>query len=308
MLWYIGRRILQMVPVFIGATFLIYAMVFLLPGDPIAALAGDKAISPAVADQLRARYNLDEPFIVQYLLYLKGIFTFDFGMSFSGRPVSEVLLQAFPITAKLAAMALVIEGVFGIGFGLIAGLRKGKLFDSSVLLVSLVIIAVPIFVIGFLAQFFIGIKWGIVPPTVGGNTSFKNLLLPAFVLGSVSFAYVVRLTHTSVAENLSADFVRTATAKGLSRRRVVNVHVLRNSLIPVVTFLGADLAALMGGAIITEGIFNINGVGGTIYQAVIRGEAPTVVSFVTVLIVVYLIANLVVDLLYAALDPRIRYA
>ncbi|MET4047740.1 MULTISPECIES: ABC transporter permease [unclassified Rhodococcus (in: high G+C Gram-positive bacteria)] len=308
MLWYIGRRLLQMVPVFIGATFLIYAMVFLLPGDPIAALAGDKAISPAVADQLRARYNLDQPFIVQYLLYLKGIFTFDFGMSFSGRPVSEVLLQAFPITAKLAAMALVIEGVFGVGFGLIAGLRKGKLFDSSVLLVSLVIIAVPIFVIGFLAQFFIGIKWGIVPPTVGGNTSFKNLLLPAFVLGSVSFAYVVRLTRTSVAENLSADFVRTATAKGLSRRRVVNVHVLRNSLIPVVTFLGADLAALMGGAIITEGIFNINGVGGTIYQAVIRGEAPTVVSFVTVLIVVYLIANLVVDLLYAALDPRIRYA
>jgi oligopeptide transport system permease protein len=308
MLWYIGRRLLQMIPVFIGATFLIYAMVFLLPGDPIAALAGDKAISPAVADQLRARYNLDQPFIVQYLLYLKGIFTFDFGMSFSGRPVSEVLVQAFPITAKLAAMALVIEGVFGIGFGLIAGLRKGKLFDSTVLIVSLVIIAVPIFVIGFLAQFFIGIKWGIVPPTVGGNTSFKNLLLPAFVLGAVSFAYVVRLTRTSVAENLSADFVRTSTAKGLSRSRVVNVHVLRNSLIPVVTFLGADLAALMGGAIITEGIFNINGVGGTIYQAVIRGEAPSVVSFVTVLIVVYLIANLVVDLLYAALDPRIRYA
>lgn len=307
MLWYIGRRLLQMIPVFLGATFLIYAMVFLLPGDPIAALAGDKAINPAVADQLRARYNLDKPFVVQYLLYLKGIFTFDFGMSFSGRPVSEVLVQAFPITAKLAAMALVIEGVFGIGFGLIAGLRKGKLFDSSVLIVSLVIIAVPIFVIGFLAQFFIGIKWGIVPPTVGGNTSFENLLLPAFVLGAVSFAYVVRLTRTSVAENLSADFVRTATAKGLSRSRVVNVHVLRNSLIPVVTFLGADLAALMGGAIITEGIFNINGVGGTIYQAVIRGEAPTVVSFVTVLIVVYLIANLAVDLLYAALDPRIRY-
>jgi oligopeptide transport system permease protein len=307
-LWYIGRRILQMIPVFLGATFLIYAMVFLLPGDPIAALAGDKAISPAVADQLRARYNLDQPFIVQYLLYLKGIFTLDFGMSFSGRPVSEVLAQAFPITIKLASMALVIEAIFGIGFGLIAGLRKGKLFDSSVLVLSLVLIAIPIFVIGFLAQFFVGIKWGIVPPTVGGNTSFKNLLLPAFVLASVSFAYIVRLTRTSVAENLSADFVRTATAKGLSRKRVVNAHVLRNSLIPVVTFLGADLAGLMAGAIITEGIFNINGVGGTIYQAVIRGEAPTVVSFVTVLIVVYLVANLVVDLLYAALDPRIRYA
>ena len=307
MLWYIGRRLLQMIPVFIGATFLIYAMVFLLPGDPIAALAGDKAISPAVADQLRARYNLDQPFIVQYLLYLKGIFTLDFGTSFSGRPVSEVLAQAFPITMKLAFMALIVETVFGVGFGLIAGLRKGGFFDSTVLLFSLVLIAIPIFVIGFLAQFFIGVKWGIVPPTVGGNTSFKNLLLPALVLGSVSFAYVLRLTRTSVAENLSADYVRTATAKGLSRGRVVRVHVLRNSLIPVVTFLGADLATLMGGAIVTEGIFNINGVGGTIYQAVTRGEAPTVVSFVTILIVIYLIANLLVDLLYAALDPRIRY-
>jgi len=307
MLWYVGRRLLQMIPVFLGATFLIYAMVFLLPGDPIAALAGDKALSPAVAAQLRARYHLDEPFLTQYLLYLKGIFTLDFGTSFSGRPVSEVLAQAFPITIKLSLMALAIEGIFGIGFGLWAGLRKGGIFDSSVLLVSLVIIAIPIFVIGFLAQFFVGVKWGLVPPTVGGSTSFKNLLLPAFVLGSVSFAYVLRLTRTSVAENLTADYVRTATAKGLSRRRVVQVHVLRNSLIPVVTFLGADLATLMGGAIVTEGIFNINGVGGTIYQAVTRGEAPTVVSFVTVLIVIYLLANLLVDLLYAALDPRIRY-
>lgn len=307
MLWYVGRRLLQMIPVFIGATFLIYAMVFLLPGDPIAALAGDKALSPAVAAQLRARYHLDQPFLMQYFLYLKGIFTLDFGTSFSGRPVSEVLAQAFPITIKLSLMALAIEGIFGIGFGLFAGLRKGGIFDSTVLLVSLVIIAIPIFVIGFLAQFFIGVKWGLVPPTVGGKTSFKNLLLPAFVLGSVSFAYVLRLTRTSVAENLTADYVRTATAKGLSRRRVVQVHVLRNSLIPVVTFLGADLATLMGGAIVTEGIFNINGVGGTIYQAVTRGEAPTVVSFVTVLIVIYLLANLIVDLLYAALDPRIRY-
>src|SRR3546814_278669 len=178
---------------------------------------------------------------------------------------------------KLSFMALIVETVFGVGFGLIAGLRKGGFFDSTVLLFSLVLIAIPIFVIGFLAQFFIGVKWGIVPPTVGGNTSFTNLLLPALVLGSVSFAYVLRLTRTSVAENLSADYVRTATAKGLSRGRVVRVHVLRNSLIPVVTFLGADLATLMVGAIVTEGIFTINRAGGTIYQAVTSGAAPTVV-------------------------------
>ncbi|WP_186627205.1 ABC transporter permease [Rhodococcus sp. BP22] len=307
MTWYIGRRILQMIPVFIGATLLIYAMLFLLPGDPIAALGGDKPLTPAVEAALRARYHLDEPFFVQYLEYLKGIFTLDFGTSFSGRPVSEVMAQAFPVTIKLALMALVVEAVFGIGFGVITGIRKGGLFDGSILVVSLVIIAVPIFVLGFLGQFFLGIKWGIAPVTVGGDATFGKLLLPAFVLGLVSFAYVLRLTRSSIAENLTADHVRTATAKGLGRNRVITVHVLRNSLIPVVTFLGADLGALMGGAIVTEGIFNIPGVGGTLYQAIVRQEAPTVVSFVTVLIVIYIVANLVVDLLYAVLDPRIRY-
>jgi oligopeptide transport system permease protein len=297
-----------MIPVFIGATLLIYAMVFLIPGDPIQALAGDKPLSPAVADQLRERYHLDRPFVVQYLLYLKGIFTLDFGTSFSGQPVRDVLARAFPVTIRLALMAIVIEAAFGIFFGVIAGLRKGKAFDATLLVLSLFIIAVPVFVIGFLAQFFLGVRWGIAPVTVGADAGFSRLLVPAIVLGLVSFAYVLRLTRTSVAENKDADHVRTATAKGLSRRRVVVVHILRNSLIPVVTFLGADLGALMAGAIVTEGIFNINGVGGTIYQAVIRGEAPTVVSFVTVLVVVFLVANLLVDLLYAALDPRIRYA
>jgi oligopeptide transport system permease protein len=308
MLWYISRRLLQMIPVFFGATFLIYAMVFLMPGDPIAALAGDKPMSPGVKAALEARYNLDKPFIVQYLMYLKGIFTFDFGTSFSGRPVGDVLAETFPVTAKLGMMALAIEAIFGVGVGVIAGIRKGGWFDSTMLVVSLVIIAVPVFVIGFLAQFFIGLKWGIAPPTVGGDPTFGKLLLPAFVLGAVSFAYVLRLTRTSVDENKNADYVKTATAKGLSRRRVVFVHVLRNSMIPVVTFLGADLAALMGGALITEGIFNINGVGGTLYKAVITQEGPTVVSFVTVLTIIYLLGNLIVDLAYAALDPRIRYA
>src|SRR5665647_1678747 len=133
-------------------------------------------------------------------------------------------------------------------------------------------------------RYVLGVKWRLLPPTVGGNVTFETLLMPAIVLGAVSFAYVLRLTRTSVAENLSADFVRTATAKGLSRSRVVTVHVLRNSLIPVVTFLGADLGALMGGAIVTEGIFNIPGVGNTVYRAITQNQAPTVVSFVTVLV------------------------
>lgn len=306
--WYLGKRLLQLIPVFFGATFLIYAMVFLMPGDPVLALAGDKAAEPAVLDQIRADYNLDKPFLVQYLLFIGGFFTGDMGTTFSGRAVTEVLAETFPITIRLALMALVIEAVMGIVFGLIAGLRKGSWFDSTLLVVSLFIIAVPTFVIGFVGQFLFGIKWGVVPPTVGSDGSFSRLLLPAIVLGMVSFAYVLRLTRSEVAQNLRADFVRTASARGLSRGVVVRDHVLRNSLVPVVTFLGADLAVLMGGAIVTEGIFNIHGVGGLIFQSVSIGEAPTVVSVVTILVVIFVVANLIIDLLYALLDPRIRYA
>ncbi|MCV7091867.1 ABC transporter permease [Mycobacterium interjectum] len=305
--WYIARRIAVMVPVFLGATLLIYGMVFLLPGDPVAAMAGDRPLTPAVAAALRARCHLDDPFILQYLRYLGGILHGDLGRSYSGLPVSAVLAHAFPVTVRLALIAVAVETVFGIGFGVVAGLREGGLFDSTVLIAGLVIIAVPIFVLGFVAQFVFGVRLGIAPVTVGERATFARLLLPGIVLGAVSFAYVVRLTRSAVAANAHADYVRTATAKGLSQRRVVTVHILRNSLIPVVTFLGADLGSLMGGAIVTEGIFNIHGVGGVLYQAVTRQEAPTVVSIVTVLVVIYLVANLAVDLLYAALDPRIRY-
>lgn len=308
MLRYIGRRLLQMIPVFFGATLLLYALVFLMPGDPVEALGGDRGLTEAARQRITEEYNLDKPFIVQYLLYLKGILTLDFGMTFSGRPVTEVMATAFPVTLKLAAMALAFEAIFGVIFGVIAGVRRGGIFDSTVLVLSLLVIAVPSFVIGFVFQFLVGVKWGLLPVTVGSNVSFTSLLMPAIVLGALSFAYVVRLTRQSVSENLRADYVRTARAKGMSNGAVTTRHVLRNSMIPVATFLGADLGALMGGAIITEGIFAINGVGGTIYQAIIKGEPTTVVSFTTVLVVVYIAANLLVDLIYAVLDPRIRYA
>ena len=308
MSWYIIRRVLQLIPVFIGATLLVYFLVFSLPGDPTAAICGERGCTPAVEAALREQYNLDQPFWVQYFLFLKGVLTFDLGVNFAGREIATIIAEVFPTTARLAIMALVFEAVFGILFGLIAGLRKGKIFDSTILIVSLVVIAVPIFVLGFLMQFLVGVKLGWASPTVSGAAPFNELILPAVVLGLVSFAYVLRLTRTSIIENVNADYVRTATAKGLSRRRVVTVHILRNSMIPVITFLGADLGALMGGAIVPEGIFNVNGVGNTLYRAVLNGEAPVVVAIVTVLIMIFCIANLVVDLLYAWLDPRIRYA
>ena len=304
---YILKRFLQLIPVFLGATLLVYFLVFSLPGDPIVALFGDKPVNVAVAAKLREQYHLDQPFWMQYLLYLKSIFTFDLGQDFSGRPIAAVLGEVFPVTARLAIMALIFEAFFGIIFGLIAGLRKGKLFDATVLVASLVVIGIPIFVLGFLLQFTIGVQLGWAKPTVSSAATIPDLILPAIVLGLGSFAYVLRLTRTSVIENMNADYVRTATAKGLSRFQVVRVHILRNSLIPVITFLGADLGALMGGAIVTEGIFNVPGVGNRLYRAVLSGEGPTVVSIVTVLVLIYCLSNLLVDLLYGWLDPRIRY-
>ena len=217
------------------------------------------------------------------------------------------MARAFPTTIALAIYALSIESIFGITLGVIAGVRRGGWFDSTILVFSLLLISVPTFVLGFVLQFLLGIKLGILPVTASVSVDFASLTMPAMVLGGVSLAYVIRLTRQSVSENVSADYVRTARAKGLTNRAVMSRHILRNSLIPVATFLGGDLGALMGGAIITEGIFNINGVGGTLWQAIRLGEAPTVVSITTVLVLVYILANLVVDLLYAVLDPRIRY-
>ena len=307
MLRYIGRRLLQTIPVFFGATFLIFAMVYLMPGDPVAALGGDRGLSEAAYAEIAAKYNLDKPFLMQYLLYLKGVFTLDFGTTFSGQPVTAVMARAFPITVKLALYAMAIEAILGILAGVVAGVRRGGIFDSTILVFSLLLISVPTFVLGFVLQFVLGVKLGVFPTTVGAHVSLQSLTMPAIVLGGVSLAYVIRLTRQSVSENVSADYVRTARAKGLKGGTVMTRHILRNSLIPVATFLGGDLGALMGGAIITEGIFNISGVGGTLWQAIVKGEPATVVSVTTVLVLVYIFANLVVDLLYAVLDPRIRY-
>lgn len=307
MLRYILHRLVQMIPVLIGSTFLIYVMVFALPGDPVNAMFGEKPPNAAVAAQIRSEYNLDKPFLVQYLLFLKGLCTGDFGMTFSGQPVIDVIARVFPTTIKLAFIAVIFEMVLGVFFGLIAGIRKGKIFDSTVLMLSLLVIAIPTFVLGFVGQFTVGLKLGWLPATAREG-SIHALLMPGLVLAGVSLAYVLRLTRTSVVENMTADHVRTARAKGLSGIRVSTFHVLRNSLIPVVTFLGADLGQLMGGAIVTENIFSIDGVGHTLYDAILRQEGTTVVSIVTLLVIVYIFANLIVDLLYAVLDPRIRYA
>jgi ABC-type dipeptide/oligopeptide/nickel transport system permease component len=295
-----------MIPVFFGATLLIFALVFVMPGDPIRALFGERAMSESARQGLISRYHLDEPLWRQYWIYITNVFEGDFGANFRGRAVSDLMAQRIPITARLALLAFLFQTVIGIGAGVVAGVRRQKFFDSLVLVSTLVVISIPIFVLGFLAQIVVGLKLGWLP-VAGIQDGWVSYILPALVLGSVSLAYVARLTRTSVVENLRADYVRTARAKGLSSRRVISIHALRNSLIPVVTFLAVDLGALMGGAIITETIFNIPGLGRAVFEGVQAQEGTVVVGITTFLVVVYMISSLLVDILYSVLDPRIRY-
>ncbi|MBL1085566.1 ABC transporter permease [Streptomyces actinomycinicus] len=304
---YVLRRLLQMVPVFIGSTLLIFLMVNVM-GDPVAGLCGERQCDPATAAQLRREFGLDRPLWQQYLTYMGNVFTGDFGTAFNGQPVTELMATAFPVTIRLTVVAILFEIVVGITLGVLTGLRRGRPVDTAVLLLTLVVISVPTFVSGLVLQLLLGVQWGWIRPSVSPAAGFGELLVPGLVLASVSLAYVTRLTRTSIAENKRSDYVRTAVAKGLPRHRVITRHLLRNSLIPVVTFIGFDIGALMGGAIVTERIFNIHGVGYQLYQGILRQNTQTVVGFVTVLVLVFLVANLLVDLLYAVLDPRIRYA
>jgi oligopeptide transport system permease protein len=304
---YIIRRLLQMVVTFIGTTFVVYALMFANQNDPIQALAGDRPVSDNVRQVLTEQYHLNDSFLVQYAYYMRGLLTGDFGKTLTGRPIGDIMGDAWPNTIKLALLALFFATAFGITAGLVAGLRRGTVFDNSTLALTLLVVGLPIIVLAPVAQLIFGVKLGWFPTTAGARPSLYGLILPALVLGAASTATVLRLTRASVAENVRADYVRTARAKGLSARRVVAVHVLRNSMIPVITLIGVDLGNLMAGAIVTEGVFNIPGVGSKLLQGIQTEDGPLVVGFVSVLVVVFLVTNLLVDLLYAVLDPRIRY-
>ncbi|HEU5450329.1 MAG TPA: ABC transporter permease [Acidimicrobiia bacterium] len=303
---YVVKRLLQVVPVFFGATFLIFALVYAVPGDPIDALVGDRPLEPAVRAELRKRYHLDDPLLVRYGKYVSGLAQGDFGTNFRGRPVSEIMKQRFPVTVRLALLAFAFEALLGLAAGVVAGLRRRSFIDSLVLVSTTVIVAVPVFVLGYGAQKLLAVELGWFP-VVGIREGWRSYFLPAIVLGSLSLCYVARLARASLIEAMRADYVRTARAKGMPERRVVGVHALRNSLIPVVTFLGVDLGSLLSGAIVTEGIFNLPGIGQATFSAIQTQEYATVVGIVTALVLIFILANLLVDVLYAILDPRIRY-
>src|SRR5215213_1615231 len=251
---YVIRRLLQMIPVIIGVTFIIYVVVYAL-GDPTVGRCGERACPAGYIAKFRADYNLDKPLIVQYLLYMGNLVQGDLGTNF---------------------------------------------FGNLVTVSTLFLISIPIFVIGSTAQLVFGVRLGWFPVTATQGT-FYQLIMPAFVLASASLAYIARLMRANLSENLRADYVRTAKAKGLTNTRTVGVHTLRNSLIPVITYIGIDVGVLMGGAVVTERIFNINGIGNFLYRSIRLKDGTSIVGTITFLVLIYLFVNLLPDILYAFL-------
>jgi len=304
---YVMRRLLQLVPVFIGTTFLIFVLVWSVPGDPFTGMCGDRPCPPQFVAAMTEKYNLDDNVLVQYVKYMGALLTGDFGQTYSEQSVGELIARAAPVSLRLAFVAVAIEAVIGVTAGILTGLRGRGFLDNLVLVSTLFLIAIPTFVTGFVIQIVLGFQLEILTPTVSSEATWGELLIPGFVLGSLSMAYVSRLTRTSIAENRRADYMRTALAKGQPRSRIVGVHLLRNSAIPVITFLGTDIGNLMGGAIVTEGIFGIHGIGKLVFDGIIDKQGTIVVGVVVLLVLVFLLVNLFIDLMYAVLDPRIRY-
>lgn len=302
---YIARRLLLVIPVLIGASFLIYAMVWALPGDPIAVLNGERPMAPGVKAALEEKYNINDPLLVQYGKYMLELFKGNLGEDFNGRSVQDQLAQRLPNTFKLALIAIVVEIVIGVTAGAVAGVRQGKMFDNFTMISTIIVVSIPVVVLAFGSQYLFGVKLGWFPIS-GVSQGLKSYLLPGVMLGAMSLAYVTRLTRSAMAENLRQDYVRTARAKGLSPTDITVRHTLRNSLIPVVTYLGADFGALMGGAIITETVFNIPGIGNLVFSAIKAQEGPVVVGTITLMVFIFIIGILISDIINALLDPRIR--
>ncbi|MEU2914195.1 ABC transporter permease [Streptomyces massasporeus] len=305
---YVVRRLGQLVIVTLGATMILFACLFVLPGDPVAQVAGsDKARDPAVIEQLHKQYGLDKPLVVQYGNYVGKLVTGDLGEDYTqGRPVSEILGPKLSNTAKLAVAAIVIDIILGVAVGVVAAMRRYSIWDVSATFITTLAIGVPSIVLGMIMQrlFVVELNWF---PLIADG-SFKSMVLPALTLAIIDAALVAQLARSTMLEVLRADYVKTAVAKGLPRRTVLFRHILRNSVIPVITYLGISFGTLLGGAIITETIFNWNGIGLALIQAIQQNNNPIIVGVVTISVAIFVLLNLIVDLLYAALDPRIRLA
>jgi ABC-type dipeptide/oligopeptide/nickel transport system permease component len=299
------RRLLLTIPVVIGVSLIVFSIIRLLPGDPARALAGVNA-TPEYIQQVRDRYGLDDPIHVQYGNFMRGLVTGDLGVStFSRRPVTTEIGERFPRTLTLASISLLIATVVGVSAGIVSATRRNSLFDNASMLVALVGVAAPVFWLALMLQLLFAVQLRWLPAT--GMGSVRHLILPSITLGMASAALMARITRSSMLDVLKQDFITTARSKGLAERVVIYKHALKNALIPVVTVLGLQFGILLGGAVLTETVFAWPGVGRLLVDAILRRDYPVVQGTVMLLAFLFVIINLVVDVIYAFLDPRIHY-
>lgn len=302
---YIMRRLLLAVPVLIGVSILVFAIIRFIPGDPARAIAGVHA-SPEYIEQVRKELLLDEGIHIQYYVYMSNLLQGDLGRStFTRRPVTAELMQRLPNTLVLAASAMVIASMLGLSAGIISATKRYSLFDNFSMLAALVGVAAPVFWLGVMFQILFSVNLGWLPS--GGIGTWKHLVLPALTLGLATAALIARITRSSMLEVLRQDYVTTARSKGLVERVVIYKHALKNALIPVVTVMGLQFGTLLGGAVLTETVFSWPGVGRLMVDSILARDYPVVQGAVLMLAVFFVMINLVVDVIYAFLDPRINY-
>jgi peptide/nickel transport system permease protein len=300
------RRLLQAVPVLFGISVFTFLMLYLTPGDPVSIIAGDRPISEEQEAQLRIKYGLDGPLWERYLDYMGGVVQGDFGVSFrTDRPVVESIQEALGPTIQLTFAGLLVAIVLGISLGIIAAIFYNTWIDTLAMVVALLGVSMPVFYLGLLLLFGFSFEIQLFPAT--GTGGLKHLVLPAITVGFASSAYIARLVRSSMLETLRQDYVVTARSKGLRERIVVLRHALKNALIPVVTFIGIQLAGLLSGAVVTEQVFSRPGLGRVAVTAIGNRDFPLIQGTVLITAGIYVLVNLLVDLSYAIFDPRIRY-
>jgi len=305
MLSFVGRRLLLAIPTLFGVLVVVFLLLYIAPGDPVMEMIGERADAETIA-RLRAELRLDDPVPVQFAHYTGGVLTGDLGTSYiTGRPIARDILERFPKTLQLATAAMVLAAVLGITIGVLSARRPGSAFDRSAMAAAYLGISFPVYWVGLILilVFAVTLRW--LPPSGFGRPEF--LILPALALGTRSIAFLARMTRSAMLEVLNSDFVRTARAKGLRERVVLARHALRNALIPIITVLGLDFGYYLTGSILTETIFSWPGLGRYVVNAIARRDLPAIQGSVLFLSLVFVLVNLVTDVLYAKADPRVAY-
>jgi peptide/nickel transport system permease protein len=312
MLTFLGKRILQLIPTLFFVSVIIFSLQQLLPGDPATIMAGEER-DPAVIAQIRAQYRLDQPIPVQYLYWVKGVLTGDLGESMRiKQPVRSLILEKLPVTLQLGLMAIVIAVTIGISAGIVSAVKKGTVWDYAANVFALWGLSTPNFWLGIMLIFLFSVElgWlpasGYVPLTEDWRQSLASTIMPAFVLGNAIAAVLMRHTRSAMLQALGSDYVRTARAKGLFERTVVLKHAMRNALTPVITLGALELGTLLSGAVLTEQIFTIPGFGKLIVDAVFNRDYAVVQGVVLVTATIYITLNLLADIAYVLVNPRLR--